>query len=326
MPTQAPEWIDSLCANGVYRNATRLYEMPDGRQAILPLVQRTGVVGGRARLESMPTSWGYGGLIAPDGVTAGLAGAVLDDLQRPLVGRVVLRPNPLHAAAWAEAAAGRRWVTEVPRRAHVLDLAGGFDVAWRERFRSPTRTKVRRAQRLGVVVRTGTAGELLGVFHDLLLRSFDRWAEQQHEPHWLARLRGRRRDPAEKFHTIAARLGERFRVSVAWYGGEPAAAILVLRNANVAHYTRGAMDKPLAAACFANYLLHKVAVEDACKNGCQTYHMGESGTAIGLSQFKGHFGAMCRPYAEYKIEHVPLSRMEHFAKKSVKRAIGFRDV
>jgi len=43
VPTQAPEWLDCLTAMGGYQDATRLYEMPDGRRALL--------AGGRARLE-----------------------------------------------------------------------------------------------------------------------------------------------------------------------------------------------------------------------------------------------------------------------------------
>jgi hypothetical protein len=325
MPSQAPEWIDCLCATSGYRDASRLYEMPDGRRAILPLVRRPNVVGGPACLESMPKSWGYGGLIAPEGVTPDLISAVLDDLSTAPMLRVRVRPNPLHASAWAQATARRRWITDVPSRAHVLDLTGGFDAVWRERFRSMTRTKVRRAERLGVEVRTDSSPEQVEIFHDLLSRSFDRWAEHQHEPHWIARLRGRRRDPLEKFQALAARLGEGCRISVAWYEGRPATALLVLRDTNVAHYTRGAMDKPLAARSFANYLLHKTAIEEACHGGCHTYHMGESGISAGLAQFKGHFGAAPHSYAEYWVERLPLSRMDTALRSSVKRVIGFRD-
>ena len=326
MPSQAPEWVDIVCARGRYRDASRLYEMPDGRRAVLPMVRRAGPVGSVTGMESMPDGWGYGGLIAPDGVTVDLAGAVMRDLTETTAVRAILRPNPLHASVWARAALDQRAVTAVPRRAHVLDLAGGFDEVWRSRFRPGTRTKVRRAERLGVTVQTDTSGELVEVFYELLTRSFDRWAVQQHEPRWLTHFRGRRRDPIEKFRLMAARLGGRCRISVAWYGGRPAAAIIVLRNEHNAHYTRGAMDKTLAGQVYANYLLHRDAIQDACESGCLTYHMGESRASSGLSEFKEHFGARAHPYAEYLIEHVPISRIDGVARNSVKRAIGFRDV
>ena len=119
-------------------------------------------------------------------------------------------------------------------------------------------------------------------------------------------------------------MGEGCRVSVAWYQGKPAAAILVLRGRN-AHYTRGAMDPELASPSQANRLLHKVAIEDACRAGCASYHMGESGDSDGLSQFKSRFGAVATPYAEYWVERLPLTRADAALRGAVKRVIGFRD-
>jgi lipid II:glycine glycyltransferase (peptidoglycan interpeptide bridge formation enzyme) len=299
--------------------------MPDGRVALLPLVRRTGP-GGSTILQSMPPSWGYGGLVAPDGVAPDLVSMVLDDLAATPALRIRVRPNPLHADAWAEATQGRGGVTAVPAHAHVLDLDGGFEQVWKSRMKSTTRTAVRRAERCGVAVETDSTGRLVPVFYDLLLQSFDRWAHQQHEPAWLAQLRGRRRDPIDKFQAITERMGARCQVSVAWFEGQPAAATIVLRGGTNAHYTRGAMDKPLAAHTRANFLLHKTAIEDACASGCRFYHMGESGTSTSLSHFKTRFGAQPCGYAEYWIERVPVYRADRALRGLVKRVIGFRDV
>ena len=54
VPTQSPEWLESLTAVGGYQDASRLYEMPDGRRALLPLVRRSYLRGGPAILHSMP--------------------------------------------------------------------------------------------------------------------------------------------------------------------------------------------------------------------------------------------------------------------------------
>jgi lipid II:glycine glycyltransferase (peptidoglycan interpeptide bridge formation enzyme) len=213
----------------------------------------------------------------------------------------------------------------VPARAHVLDLHGGFERVWRSRFNAATRTAVRRTEKDGVTVDTDITGRLVPVFYDLLLRSFDRWARQQHEPVWLGRLRGRRRDPIDKFRTIAEQLGARCRVSVAWFEGRPAAATIVLRGGANAHYTRGAMDESLAARTKANCLLHKVAIEDACNSGCRVYHMGESGSSVGLARFKGRFGAQPYDYSEYWIERIPVYRADRAFRDCVKRMIGFHD-
>ncbi|KAF0960127.1 GNAT family N-acetyltransferase [Rhodococcus sp. T7] len=325
LPTQAPAWLDCLVAAGGYQDASRLYELADGRVALLPLVRRSYPTGGSAILQSMPKSWGYGGLITPDGVTADLVNTVLDDLSTTSALRVRIRPNPLHLAAWAEAAAGRAGVTAVPSRAHVLNLDGGFERVWRSRFKPRTRTDIHRAENDGITVDTDTTGRLVPVFYDLLIRSFDRWAAQQHEPVRLARLRGRRRDPIDKFRTIAEQLGTRCQISVAWVEDRPAAAVIVLRGGANAHYTRGAMDDSLAIRTKANPLLHKVAIEAACNSGCRAYHMGESGTSAGLARFKGRFGAQPYDYCEYWIERFPVYRADTAIKSCVKKMIGFHD-
>jgi hypothetical protein len=115
------------------------------------------------------------------------------------------------------------------------------------------------------------------------------------------------------------------RISVAWTPeGEPAAAILVLQGRN-AHYTRGMMNKDLAGPTRANYLLHKIAIEDACTAGCRHYHMGESGPSSSLAQFKTRFGASPHPYAEYHLERLPITALDQRARGVVKRIVGFRE-
>jgi hypothetical protein len=325
LPTQSPEWVDCVCSEAGYVDASRLYETADGRRALLPMVRRAHGREWTASRHSMPASWGFGGLVADGEVTADLVGSVVDDLAGLRSLRVHVRPNPLHAESWAAAMSGRPGVTVIPARAHVLDLTGGFEEVWGRRFRSSTRRHVRQAESRGVQVETDTTGRLVPEFYELLRRSTDRWAEHQREPAWLAQLRRGHRDPLKKFQAMAASLGGAWQLSVARYDGRPAAAILVLRGRN-AHYTRGAMDEALAGPTQANKLLHKVAIEDACRSGCAFYHMGESGESDGLSQFKSRFGAEPHRYAEYWIERLPLKRADQWLRRGVKRAIGFRDV
>ncbi|WP_301846293.1 GNAT family N-acetyltransferase [Rhodococcus pyridinivorans] len=325
VPTQSAEWIDSLLAFGGYHDASRLYTTGGGRTALLPLVRRSFPTGGATILQSMPSSWGFGGLVAPNGASPRLVTDILDDLERSPALRVRIRPNPLQADVWSAATAGRNNVTVIPARAHVLDLEGGFEKVWAQRITGPTRSAVRRAEKSGIVIESDNTGRLVPVFYELLLRSFDRWARQQHEYLWLARFRGRHRDPQAKFRIIADRLGPRCRISVAWVEGRPAAAILVLQDGANAHYTRGAMDKDLASPVRANFLLHRTAIEEACRAGCRSYHMGESGTSQSLSRFKERFGAVPVDYAEYWIERVPVHRADRALRRQVKRVIGFVD-
>lgn len=324
MPTQSPEWVECLTATGRFQDASRLYELPGGEVAVLPLV-RPRFATRLSAAHSMPVSWGYGGLVAPQEILdSALISAVLQDLSNSAAARVHLRPNPLQAGLWATIAA-HRGITAVPSRAHILDLDGGFDTVWQSRFKSALRREVRRAEEAGVVVESDCSGELVPVFYDLLLKSFDRWAARQREPRWLARARGRRRDSLQKFRTVARRMDGRCQISVAWYDGRPTAAILVLRGGAVAHYTRGAMDVDVAVPVKVNSLLHKTAIAAACRDGCRRYHMGDSGFSEGLAQFKTRFGAQQHDFAEYWIERIPVYRAGRTARTAVKTAIGFRD-
>lgn len=324
LPSQTPEWLEALCAGSAFRDASRLYETAHGQLAVLPLVARAGRSPRMGVWHSMPPAWGFGGPVVEGGVNRRLLAAVAADLAAQPGLRVHVRPNPLHADLWASAVQGLPRVRSKPARAHVLDLAGGFDTVWKHRFRSTTRTQVRKAERLGVEVETDTTGRLVAVFHKLLRESVDRWAVQQHEPRALAQWRLARRDPVDKFVAMAQSLGSACRTSIAWYDGRPAAGIIVLCGRN-AHFTRAAMDKDLAGPSRASTLLQKVAIEEACAAGCRKYHMGESSAGSGVGDFKERLGAEAHQYGEYYFETLPLLRVDQAARTVVKRTIGFRD-
>jgi hypothetical protein len=320
--SHAPEWTDALCATGRYADASRLYELRDGRRAVLPMTRRTSVPSSWRVEASLPAAWGIGGLVAPGGASDDDVATVFGELARRRSLRTSVTPSPLQARAWAAARPAN--AVAVDRLAHVLDLGGGFGAVWKHQFKGSARTAVRKAERAGLSVECDTSGRLVPVFYELFERSLTRWAAQQHEPTGLALWRGRRRDPIRKFELMAAALGESCRLWVAWQGSQAVAAILVLQGRN-AHYTRGVMDKQLAGPTRANYLLHSMAIEDACAAGCSAYHMGESGRSRSLAQFKSRFGARPYSYAQYNLERVALTAIDRRARGVVKRMIGFRD-
>jgi hypothetical protein len=319
---QTPTWLDCICAAGDFEDASRLYETATGARMILPMVRRR-LPRVLATQASLPAAWGMGGLVARDRPDADDVAVVFRDLiQHPAL-RTLIRPNPLLAEAWV--AAQPVGVTAVPRVAHVLDLRGGFDEVWSQRFPAATRHKIRKAERSGLVVECDTSGRLVPVFYSLWRRSIDRWAKQQHEPRVLARWRGHRRDPLHNFERMARGMGSACRIWVAWHAGRPAAAILVLIGNN-ASYTRGVMDKALAGPTQANNLLHRLAIEDACRAGCHYYHMGETGFSTHLADFKRHLGAKPYPYADYHVEKLPITAADRRVRNLVKTMIGFKDV
>lgn len=323
LPYQMPAWLDAMCAADGYEDASRLYNLAGDQQLIMPMVRRRGLLSALKIESSLPNGWGMGGLIARKPIRPEEIALVFADLSSRSSLRTSIRPNPRAGATWAAAQPHR--VIAIPRFAHVLDLEGGFDMVWTKRFNSVTRGKIRKAERSGLVVEYDTSGKLVPVFYDLFLRSIDRWAEQQHEPRVLARWRNQRRDSQHKLQVIAQMMGGACHIWVASHKGQPIAAMLVLQDANV-NDSRAVMDKELCAPVYANDLLQKLAIEEACRAGCRYYHMGESGRSTGLNHYKSRFGAYGCSYSEYRLERLPITKADTFLRGFVKKLIGFKDV
>lgn len=321
--TQTPDWLDCICASGGYEDASRLYEIPGRGTFVLPLVRSKHLPAFASTFYSPPYSWGMGGVIGSVPVSSEDLELIVNDLLRQPGLRTLIRPNPLVQTAWA--GVRRTGVTVVPRKSHIIDLQCGFGEIWDKKFDTNTRRNVRKAEKSGVVVECDHTGKFVPVFYQLFKQSIDRWADHQHEPHWLAQFRASERDPLHKFELITKTMKTACKLWVAWYQGEPAAAIMVLQGAN-AHYTRGVMNKEIAGPTRANDLLHHHAIEDACRSGCRHYHMGETGQSESLARFKSRFGAIEVPYAEYHLERIPVTAIDQGLRSAVKKLIGFKDV
>ena len=317
---QSPAWMDVLVESGGHVDASRLYVLEDGRRFVLPLARRTGPAGAGGVELSFPDGWGIGGLVGP-GRDVDAIRAVLAELT--FRGRLLtrIRPDPLDGALWEEAAGPD--VVRRAKRAHVIDLTVGTD-ALRAGLHKSTRRNLVKGERAGLRV-TDTATEAhLAAYYRLYLLSLERWAERSREPQWLARWRGVRRDPLSKLATMADRLGDGFRLWLAWEEDTPIAGSIVLLG-NTAHGTRGAIDRERAGPTRASFLLEWLAIEEAVAHGCRSYHLGETGTASSLATFKEGFGGRSVPYADFGIERLPVSRADRALRTGVKRVIGFRD-
>ena len=212
---QSPAWMDVLVESGGYVDASRLYVLDDGRRFVLPLARRTGPAGAGGVELSFPDGWGIGGLVGP-GRDVDAIRAVLAELTYR--GRLLtrIRPDPLDGDLWEEAAGPD--VVRRAKRAHVIDLTVGTD-ALRAGLHKSTRRNLVKGERAGLRV-TDTATEAhLAAYYRLYLLSLERWAERSREPQWLARWRGVRRDPLSKLATMADRLGDGFRLWLAWEDG-----------------------------------------------------------------------------------------------------------
>lgn len=320
LPEHTPEWLDAICAADDYVDASRLYEFADGRRFVVPLVARRGWRGLGGQLWSFPPSWGIGGPVG-DRLDAGVVEVIVADLRRLGAVRVALRPDPLEAEMWA--GIGGRGVSVLPRRAHVVPLFDSPEAHLASLSKS-TRRKIVRAERSDLRVEVDTTGVLLPDHFRLYAASVERWAARQREPLWLARWRAGRRDSIERLQTVAHHLGDRFRLVVAYVGDRPVASTIALLGP-VTRDTRAAIDRELASQVNASEAVQWRAICEAYAAGSTHYNMGESGASVSLARYKEHFGAVPVPYAEYRFERLPLTRIDGAARSLVKRAIGFRD-
>ncbi len=319
---QSPEWVDAICAEGRHEDVSRLYEMADGRQIVMPLVRCRGAAGLGGRVLSPPEAWGMGGPIG-HGVDRGVIDMIMTDLRSLGALRIGIRPDPVTAPLWTHLS-GPGMIT-IPRFAHVIDLEGGIE-AVESRFTKSTHKNINKAVRRGVTVELDHSGALLPVHYEMYMRSVERWSERQHEPLALARWRARRRDPLSKLQTMADHLGEGFCHFVAYHEGRHvASAIVLLSPGSTAHVTRGAMHRELVAPVAAGQLLDATAIRYAVQEGCTRFHMGESGTSSSLAKFKEGFGAVGHHYAEYRFERLPITRVDRGMRAAIKRTIGFKD-
>lgn len=321
--SQTPEWMDCVSASGHYEDATRAYATADGHELVLPLARqrRPGPLG---VLHSMPFGWGTGGLVASrERARAEEIAKIATDLATERALLIGVRPSPGMADAWFEGVP--LGVVRTHHMSQTVDLSAGFDAVWSTGFSSTVRSHCRKAERRGVTVERDDTGRLMAVFDTLYRKSVDRWAQQQHEPLWLARWRAARRDPMEKFHTVAERLGPACRVWVAWRAGEPVASMIVLAHGHHSTMWRAAIDKEAARGTGAGELVHRLAFEEACNAGHQFFHLGDSAPSSALARNKRGFGAAEVHYEGYRFERLPLTATDKFVRRQVKRVIGFRD-
>lgn len=313
--TEGRAWLECMTHFNGYQDASRYYKFDDGQRALLPMVRKSYLNGAWISLEAYPAVWGFSGLLGLQDVSDSKARKILADLQSTGAQQIFLRMNPLRIFRTEKCYAPFKTLRA---SAHILNLAGGFAQIWEKRFSSKTRNQVRKAERSGLEVKRQTGPELMPIFHELYLKSYERWSQGSYKPRQLARLIAKRRQPLKKFSLMAETLGNQCYTYVASHSGRPAAAIVVLQGVN-AQYLYGAMDKEVAGPTCANDLLQKMAIEDACLNDCRYYHMGSSGSSEALVHFKQRFGADEHVYRELQYENSAIDLAQKTIRLLVRR-------
>jgi hypothetical protein len=310
--SQTPEWLDAVCGVTGGTDASRLYRWSDGRGLVLPLVRKG------SRVASMPRGWGAGGVVSAEPPRRSEVEAVFDDLRDQRFIEVLLRPGPQDADVWS--AAAPEGTIRIPHVTHLLDLRGGFELVYRERFSRSTRRNIRKAEAAGLTVVTGPSDALVDEFYDLYLRWTDERARRRHLPRWLARFLARRRESRSKVEGVLRQLGRFCPILTVRDRGTPvAAAIGLLRGC---HFTlwRSASHSPTRESKYANVLINKAMIESACASGAVSYDFGESGGVASLMEFKERFGAEPVTYGEYRLERLPIRSLERGQAKVMRAA------
>lgn len=326
---QSLAWRDAVFASKRYQDVSLLYEFPSGRQVVLPMARPRGLPSRAATAGSWPRVWGVGGPISSGGqVTPTEAAAVLADVA-DLIGK-----GALTAQITLRCGVDRTWLSEArrfrveERGCYVLDLDGGFGHVWKDKFRGDARTAVRKAERSGIDVEVDRSGRLLGVFYDLYQDSVRRMAAARGEPLWLTRLRMSRVCPTspEQLALVAKHFGQDCATWVARSKGRPVAAVITLRSGSYAKGWRLAVIKDAATPLRASELLHRLDIEEACRDGYRFYDMGGSPGGSQIAAFKEKFGAALHFTYELRAERLLINAAQRHSRNLVRKMGGFRDI
>jgi hypothetical protein len=222
-------------------------------------------------------AWGtYGGIVAHDANAADAVRGFLDALgHKP---RVALMRVHDFASTLGDS---MQW-SRVEETCQVLDLPDDPEALFHGAFTSQNRNKIRKAEKLGVVVRRTRDAESLERYAALYAESAARWGLQQPLP-------------AVFFAALAGVPG--VDVWLAEMDGETIAGLLnftcggqVMNWGNVSRRDRWGASP--------NNLLHWRALEAACGDprGPRLYNFGGSTGLPGVETFKTAFGAQARHY------------------------------
>ena len=193
-------------------------------------------------------------------------------------------------------------VVELPRRVDVVDLSMGYQEYLTRTVRRGTRQNVAKAARQGVEIERDTTGRLIPVFYDLYLSWVERWIPRSGLPPALARHSALKQEPYAKFETVAALMGDRCRVFVAWHQGRAVASCINFVHGEHAIGWRSYSIKELAGPVAANTATQVAGIRDAMESGCRSFDLGQSGDVSNLQSYKNSLGASPRQVVDLRIE------------------------
>jgi hypothetical protein len=165
---------------------------------------------------------------------------------------------------------------------HVVDLSGGFDTVWRERFDKPRRRRVRRAEEHGVSIRRGAGPDDVARFVEVYRDRLRGWDTGEGHPERI-------------FMSLVERGGERVRLYLASHEGAVVGGHLNFYYGDMVTAWYG-MTSTRAGDTQAGTLLYATCMREACEAGFARYNLGSSLGRASLIEYKESLGGEVRLY------------------------------
>lgn len=284
--SQTPRFGEAVArAFSEYTFEPWMFDFSDGRRVLLPLV----------RVRRRPSR-----LRCFEGAPFGLNAAPIvigGPLDRRHVAALFdrLRPDMLRINTGATVEDPWRSVSEVteifeaiPSSSHVLELEGGMEKIWGERFTRKVRNQCRSAVRKGVEVRQATGAKDFESYYAIYASAARGWGFAS-PPY-----------PPNLFRELAGLLGHGVELKLAFFLDRPIAGILLLHGRWSTLYWGAAMLKEFGSYSPHNALL-RTAIEDACQRRMKQFDFGSSGPLESVREFKESFGARPSRYWNYSL-------------------------
>lgn len=173
---------------------------------------------------------------------------------------------------------------------HVLDLHPDLNDVFRDLDRDSVQRRIQRADRAGLVEKSGRSDDLLREFYDLFLTTRGRHLLPPPPYSWFKNLIRFQGDAAE--------------IRVAYQHGIPIAAILTLRFRDVLYYKYGGSDTRFKNLGATPWLLWN-ALAAAKATGATAFDMGRTQQDhAGLLAFKNHWVSQPKPLVYWYFPNV----------------------
>lgn len=309
---QTPAYLAAVLRARGGQDVSRRYQLSDGRQLVLPMVRST-IAPGLSVAADYPGGFGHGSLLATGGLRADDVRTVVADLRgRGLSTRI----GGGHHTAEQWSAGVMPGVVPLHRRVDVIELPDDHASYLAHHLHRGARQNVAKSARRGVEIEVDTTGRLVPVFYDLYLSWVERWIPRSGLPPALARYSALKQEPYAKFETVAAELGDKCRVIVAWHQGRAIASCIVFVHGEHAIGWRSYSIKELSNPVSANTATQVAGIKEAIESGCRYFDLGQSGDVANLQDYKNSLGASPRRVVDLRIEPPAVTRVRTVAERS----------